>query len=327
MASEDEISQFVVNGSLGCDELSPTTPPASLHLNGGDGGPSVLNGTIDSSAIDDSVLVSPPSIPSTSNSSTPSQQPLPTYDDIFPALPGGGGPFLVSAAHGGGISSAYGIGGISVGHHSATGRLGRGPAPTGTAPKIRSSNVTKIYRVSPEERRANTRRFGEQSELTKICTDIMSKTGTDIQLTTTKDGTLNFLITGKDEATNKAHRLLVSEFQAPIIQQLSIPKEHHRFILGKGGKKLSEMEQTTGTRIQIPKQDEDSDVIRITGPREAIDKVVHEIQLISNEALSRHIERIQIPKIYHPFITGPFGRLVDAINKETGAKVNRSILN
>lgn len=224
-----------------------------------------------------------------------------TYDDVFPALPGGG--FSAPPAM---ISSYAQLSTVAK-----------------SCPKIPSSNVTKVYRVLPEERRfSSNRRFSEHNELSKICTDIMSKTNTDIQLTSSKDGTLTFLISGKDDATNQAKRLLSSEFQAQIVYQLSIPKEHHRFILGKGGKKLIEMEQNTGTKIQIPKQEENSDLIRITGTREAIDKAAHEIQLISSEAFSRSVDRIDVPKVYQPFIVGPFGRTLESIMKETGAKVN-----
>lgn len=116
--------------------------------------------------------------------------------------------------------------------------------------------------------------------------------------------------------------MLASEFQAQVTQTYSVPKEHHRILLGKGGQKLAALEQSTGTKIQIPKQDDDSDAVRIMGTRESIEKAIAEIQLISTDAFSRHIERVQVPKIYHPFIVGPFNRLLEAINRETGAKVN-----
>lgn len=226
----------------------------------------------------------------------------PSYDDVFPALPCGAlapTPALTTS-----FASASSAGPKS-------------------HPKIRSSNVTIVFRVASDERRYSaSRRISEQNELSKIAADIMAKTNTDIQLTSSKDGSLTFLISGKDEATSQAKRLLTSEFQAQVVFQLSIPKEHHRFILGKGGKKLIDLEQNTGTKIQIPKQDEESDLIRITGTREAIDKAAHEIQVISNQAFSRSVDRIDIPKVFHPFIMGPFGKTLEAIMKETGAKVN-----
>lgn len=154
------------------------------HVNGD------ANGTIESSAsstVDE---------PSTSVPVVPvAPAPLPTYDDIFPALPGGlGGPQVMTTQ-----------GGPALG--SLSNRLVAGRGPQTGAPQIRSTNVTKAYRVAPEERRASNRsRFGEQSELGKICANIMGLTGTDIQLTSSRDGTLNFLITGKEETTNKVSK-------------------------------------------------------------------------------------------------------------------------
>lgn len=184
MATEVE----VVNG-LGLDNI------VDAHQLNGD----VVNGTVDSSSAS-TTSIDEPSIATTSTSSNSAPVPvsaapvaLPTYDDIFPALPGGlgGGPQPMSASGPGGLS----LGGA----FSAASRISGARA---VQPKIRSTQVQKSYRVAPDERRAGNRnRFGETSELSKICQDIMRQTGTDIQLTTSRDGTLNFLISGKEEAT------------------------------------------------------------------------------------------------------------------------------
>ena len=63
---------------------------------------------------------------------------------------------------------------------------------------------------------------------------------------------------------------------------ISIPKEHHRFILGRGGSNLQELETRTATQISIPKATDNTDKITITGPKEGIEKALHEIQLISD---------------------------------------------
>ena len=63
---------------------------------------------------------------------------------------------------------------------------------------------------------------------------------------------------------------------------MRIPREHHRFILGKNGKKLQDLELATATKISIPKLDDNSDMIRIVGTKENIDKAHHEIQVISD---------------------------------------------
>jgi len=116
--------------------------------------------------------------------------------------------------------------------------------------RVKSSNITQVFRVAPEERkyRELNSRFGEQAEQAKICADIMQKTCAHIEMSVSKDGTLTFLITGKEEAVLLAKRMISSELQTQASASLSIPKEHHRFILGKNGQKLSALEQNTGTK-------------------------------------------------------------------------------
>ena len=65
--------------------------------------------------------------------------------------------------------------------------------------------------------------------------------------------------------------------------ELSIPKEHHRFILGKNGAKLKSLENLTATRITIPRHEDPTDFIKITGTKEGLDRARHEIQMISDE--------------------------------------------
>ena len=67
---------------------------------------------------------------------------------------------------------------------------------------------------------------------------------------------------------------------------VAIPKEHHRFVIGKNGEKLQELELKTATKIAIPRPDDPSTNIRITGTKEGIEKARHEILLISAEQVS-----------------------------------------
>jgi hypothetical protein len=109
----------------------------------------------------------------------------------------------------------------------------------------------------------------------------MPKTGALIEMSVLKDDTLTFLITGK-EAVLLAERMISTELQRQLSASLPIPKEHHRFILGKNVKNILELELMTGTKIYIPRQNDSSDQIQILGTKEAIDKAVHLIHLISN---------------------------------------------
>lgn len=252
----------------------------------------------------------------------------PAYDDMFPALPDGpiGGLDAMSRPSGPsyGSTSAVGSSGSGSGGQGRTVPL-RGLSPgmtsaAGNKMKVRSTNVTQVFKVAPENRRhlseiKNVKVAGGSSlggssssdgmtpsgvDQAKICRDIMTKTGTVIELCNSKDGTLTFLITGKEEGVASAKRLIGAEVQTQTSTQVKIPKSHHRFILGKSGKKLTDLQDLTGTKISIPRQDltgTEGDLVKIVGTKEGIEKAVHEMMLISHEIASKSNERLAIEVI------------------------------
>ena len=67
---------------------------------------------------------------------------------------------------------------------------------------------------------------------------------------------------------------------------LVIPREYHRFILGKSGKRLQELELATATKVYLPRPDDKSanpNEVKIVGAKEGIDKARHEIEAIHEE--------------------------------------------
>lgn len=76
--------------------------------------------------------------------------------------------------------------------------------------------------------------------------------------------------------------------------EIRVKKEHHRFLLGKNGKKLNDLQAATSTRISVPRQSDDSELVRIVGPKEGIEKVIHEIQVVCTEVASRASEKLMI---------------------------------
>ena len=74
----------------------------------------------------------------------------------------------------------------------------------------------------------------------------------------------------------------MNSFQTKASSTITIPKEHHRYILGRGGTNLQDLETRTATQISIPKANDNTDKITITGPKDGIEKAVHELQLISD---------------------------------------------
>lgn len=176
--------------------------------------------------------------------------------------------------------------------------------------------------MAGEERKStDSEKFGE-GESKRICQQISKETGAQIEIASGKNQSLTFLIKGKAVELLDARRKILMHFSTQATRSLSIPKEHHRIILGKAGKRLRDLEQLTATKINIPNQNDDSDIITIAGTKEDIEKAEHEIRQLSAEQYKKSLDRISVPKIYHPFIVGPYNENLNKITEETGAKVN-----
>ncbi|XP_061091972.1 vigilin isoform X1 [Conger conger] len=197
--------------------------------------------------------------------------------------------------------------------------------PTGAWSKIRpikASVITQVFHVPLEERRyKDNSQFGEGEEA-KVCLDIMQRTGAHIELSLAKDQGLSIMVTGKLDSVMKARKEIVARLQTQASATITIPKEHHRFVIGKNGEKLQELELKTATKIGIPRPDDPSANIRITGTKEGIEKARHEILLISAEQDKRAVERLSLEKAFHPFIAGAHNRLVQELSQETGARIS-----
>lgn len=122
------------------------------------------------------------------------QQPQ-TYDDLFPSLP--------TAPKG----NASGAGSNPIGDWNKK-------------PMLMSSTVTQVFHIPLEERKDQaTGNFGERSteDSYKLIKNVMEKTGAKIEMSSNKDQSLTFLISGKQETVLKARRELLVQFQVLIV--------------------------------------------------------------------------------------------------------------
>jgi len=209
------------------------------------------------------------------------QSPI-NYEDSFPALGG------------------------SAGAHPSMNNSGpRIPvAPVGWSrkPVLQPTTQSRRFEIPRTERRANGDASGSGFGVndSKTLKNVMDKTGCKIEMSSSKDQTLTFLITGSEAEFRKAKAELTAQFQTQTQQTVSIPKEHHRFILGKGGERLQRLESETATKISLPKANEDVNEITITGPRDGIEMAIHKINEVSFEQGSKAYEVLTVSKVYHP---------------------------
>lgn len=217
----------------------------------------------------------------------------PTYDETFPELPG------------------------SRNHTNSP-----NPLPLNIRMRVGCSSVTHVFHVPLEERKFDhSDKFGE-GESIRTCQEIMKETHARIEISSSKTQSLTFVLTGKQNEVLEARRKILATFQTQASKQITIPKEHHRWILGKQRQRMNELEKTTATKIVVPGVDVNSDIITITGTKEGIEKAEHELKVISDEQSRKAFERISVPKIYHPFIRGAHDENLLAMINETGARIN-----
>merc|ERR1712226_778495 len=92
--------------------------------------------------------------------------------------------------------------------------------------------------------------------------------------------------------------------------EVQIPKQYHRFILGKQGSKLRALEESTGTRIRIP------------GPKEGVQTARASIMSIARTQNDRGNEKIDMPKEYHPFIRGRKDEIIANCSSQGAVSIN-----
>uniref|UniRef100_A0A673N120 Vigilin n=1 Tax=Sinocyclocheilus rhinocerous TaxID=307959 RepID=A0A673N120_9TELE len=175
----------------------------------------------------------------------------------------------------------------------------------------------QVFHVPLEERKyKDMNQFGEGDQA-KVCLDIMHKTGAHLELSMAKDQGLSIMVSGKHDAVMKARKEIVSRLQTQASATVAIPKEHHRFVIGKSGEKLQELELKTATKIQIPRPEDPSNLIKISGTKEGLEKAKHEILLISAEqANSYTVSSVSAPSWLHRFIIGKKGQNLAKITQQ-----------
>lgn len=119
----------------------------------------------------------------------PSEAQAYSYNDVFPPLPQNQTPTLTSSN-----------------------QLGQWKNKM----RIHASVVTQVFTIPYEERKLdNSEKFGE-SESMRTCSHITAATGALIEISSSKDQSLTFLVTGKMNAVFEARRKILAHFQTQV---------------------------------------------------------------------------------------------------------------
>jgi predicted RNA-binding protein Jag len=236
------------------------------------------------------------------SSSSSNGDDLNNYDTVFPSLPSTGNNLTISSAWNNTENK------LSIKRHLTT---------------------TQVFHVPFEERKtsSNSNNFGNSNEINqqqtnRKCEEIANRLGVKVEICVSKDLSLHIVISGPEDRVVEAKALIIREIQTESEQKIKVPKEQHKYLIGKNGAVLKELQEKSCVKISVPKPDSQLDYISISGPKDGIEQAIHEIQLICDEQSKTGMERLAIPKILHPWIRGVNNEIAGDIAARTGAKIN-----
>uniref|UniRef100_A0A8C8K0A7 Vigilin n=1 Tax=Oncorhynchus tshawytscha TaxID=74940 RepID=A0A8C8K0A7_ONCTS len=101
---------------------------------------------------------------------------------------------------------------------------------------------------------------------------------------------------------------------------LSVPifKQFHKNIIGKGGANIKKIREETNTRIDLPAENSNSEMIVITGKKENCEAARIRILSIQKELANITEMEVSIPSKLHNSLIGSKGRFVRSIMEECG---------
>ncbi|KAI8079749.1 uncharacterized protein BX664DRAFT_286121 [Halteromyces radiatus] len=164
-----------------------------------------------------------------------------------------------------------------------------------------------------------------------VIQQVINRTGTNIIASTNRTGTTTFLIQGLTADVAKAKRELVAGLVVKRTVEIPVPASTRRFIIGTKGKTLQQIENLSGTRINIPprkddeiKDEENDDTVNITvvGDVAGIKIAKAEIEKIVGEKAAKQTLKIdQFDPRFHLFLAGPQNSTIKALEEELNVKI------
>lgn len=165
-----------------------------------------------------------------------------------------------------------------------------------------------------------------------IIRDFNRKSRAQIKVVPHSEEVLRIEVTGPKDATTQSMRDFVALIGARVKLQLDINRWARPHIIGKGGATIKAIEEKTGARVHVPKDDGQTPV------DEDDDEAFIQVVVEGNSQQAAHarniIDRIMgeragavtvpvkgIPAEFYPFIAGPNNSYIDAIEQKSGVQI------
>ncbi|KAL7058604.1 hypothetical protein AAHC03_013542 [Spirometra sp. Aus1] len=189
---------------------------------------------------------------------------------------------------------------------------------------FKPATVTESIEIPWEERRQQGcgEADGVPLEAARVCATIARATGVKIEIANSKLNSLNIFLTGSKNDVAHAKCLVVQDLQQQATKTIKVPTEFHRFLIGRNGERKRQLEADTMTRISVPPPSKNLNEITLTGPVAYLDAAEKEVRRIVDHHAQQAYEKLDIPKIYHPFIRGPGNKFVNEWRERAGVVIS-----
>ena len=135
------------------------------------------------------------------------------------------------------------------------------------------------------------------------------------------------VISGRKENCEAARDALLE--LVPISIQMNVPFEFHRFIIGQKGAGVREMMDKCNVNIKIPPPSDQSDVVTITGSKDAVADAQKEMEAkiveLEGERADREAKSFQVQfnvnPAHHPKIIGKRGAVISKIRSKYDVQI------
>lgn len=191
---------------------------------------------------------------------------------------------------------------------------------------LKPSTTTQVFQIAVEEQKISKQPGAfpgnEARQMRQAIQDVMQQTGTQIDLSHSRDDTLCVVVSGKATSVEQAKLLLLRRLQKQAEKTIVVPKEHFATIIGRKGEKLKKIQDETGTRVKIPSADSQSNEVVITGTVEGVNNAAEKILDISDKEAKRDRVKLEILKAYQALIAGYKNETLKRIQQATGANIH-----
>ena len=156
---------------------------------------------------------------------------------------------------------------------------------------------------------------------------IKSETDVTINIPDTDSGATVIRIEGNKAGVEKAKAELaamVEKMENEKEKDLIVENRFHRQLIGaKGGEIEKIRKEFTAVQISFPDLGSKSDIVKLCGPKEDVDKCVKYFSKLTQELLEcDHQTKVPILKQFHEFVIGKGGENIRRIRDETDTRID-----